>query len=283
MATALEQGSRENCVGIKTVHGNRGDLAVIFSGTSALNNLDYLKGINAEFASRNLGWSEQVTRPFMEKAFDVSRLTGGQQLTPDLTSMIMEDQRKALQVPSTILLRSEAADPGDYFGISSGRMLFIPTSEGEKRVFFHILRSIDPNRRGRYRGRNLVELELLAHDQAEIYVHRSSNPIALYTNTKSDVLVQEGRHPKDSPYSDDPIAYEIAKAILRITAGEGYELEPSGVVRGLYKEPNKAYEPNPLYSGPFEYYQRMIRPISEGGWAMNLPAGDTQMAYYRIR
>lgn len=281
----------ENSKGVGIVHGNNDLVAVVFSGRSFFDNFDFLTNKAANFASRNLGWSEEATRPIIGRALSVSNLTGGRELTPDIADMVMEDPRKALQVPSGMLIREASAAPGEYFAGSFQRLYFVPTSEGEKRVDFHVLRAIDEGHRGQNVGRWMVELLLNKHE-AGYYIHRSSNPMALDTNRKTPNLLQSDRIPFDKPYyteSDDGsivnygIEYEIARTVLAITVGEKYKLDPNGVVRGLYREQNRAYIPNPAYPETFELYQKMIQPIAEGGWGMDLPAGDTLMPIYKVK
>lgn len=272
---------QEDQDGVKTVEGKKGAVAVVFSGKSFLRNITYLEAISTDFASRNLGWSEEATRPIIGRALSVDRLTGSRELTTDVIEMIMDDPRKAAQVPSVMLIRKALSKPGDYFATSSQRVYFIPTRMGEKRVFFHILRAVDEGFRGDKVGRWMVDLGFNKHD-ADFYIHRSSNPMALDTNRKSPNLVQTDRIPYDKLYTDDPIAYEVGRTVLAITVGEAYVLEPTGVVRGLYREQNTAYKPNPRFPDTFGLFQRMTRPVSEGGWGMDLAAGDTLMPFYRV-
>ncbi len=233
MVTLLE--SREKSPGVRFMHPRErdGDATVIFSGKAFLENRDYLIEQNIAFA-RNMGWSEEEARSFMPRELSVDALTGGRLLTPDLTDIIMEDSRKALQVPSTILLRKEAAAPGDYFALSSGRMFFIQTGEGEMPVFFHILRSIDSRYRGKHRGRAFVELHLVTHSQAEAYIHRSANPMALVTNTRLVSLALESNHPITSNFTKGSIEHNVTQKVLDLTTEGDYELGLDGVVRGLY-------------------------------------------------
>lgn len=280
----------EDQEGVGTIRGDRGDIAVVFSGRSFLKNIDYLAEKSTSFASRNLGWSRDATASIIGKALNVNRLTGGRELTPDVTEMIMEDPRKAAQVPSVILIRKALAEPGQYFATSSQRKFFIATSEGEKPVIFHILRSVDRMFRGHNVGRWMVDLLLNKHE-GDYYIHRSSNPMALDTNRKSPNLRQSERIPFDKPYfRENPdgsiehgTEYEIAKAVLSITVGDQYKLDANGVVKGLYREQNKAYELDPRFPVTYELYQKMVRPLSEGGWEMDLPAGDTLMPIYRVK
>lgn len=283
----IQVESIESRAGVKFIHprDRSGDLAIVFSGRAFLENLDYLKALNVAFASRNLGWSEEITRPFIERELNVDALTGGKELppnNPEYLDLILKDSRKALQIPSTILLRKEGASPGDYFALSSGRMFFVPTREGEKNVFFHILRAIDGRFRGKHRGRTLVEFELLNHGQAEAYVHRSSNPMALYTNTRLENLVREGNHPLTSPFIEGSIAYSVTKEVLKLTSEGQHSLGLDGVIRGLYSEPNTSYTPDQRYRA-FNLYERMIKPIEKGGFGMDLLGGDTIMSYYPIK
>lgn len=282
MVTQLE--SRENSGGVKTMHYANGELAVVFSGKSFLQNLDYLTEMASIFAHVNIGWGEETSRDIMTKAMRVSRLTGGRELTPDLIEMIVEDPKKAREIPSEILFRKENSQPGEYIGTSVQRNFFIQTeAAGEVPTFYHILRAFDTRFRGKHRGRFAVELALMVHDQARVYLHRSSNPIALYTNTKSDALVQSGRHPIDTPYSEDPVAYEVAKEVVKIVSGEQAVLDPTGIVRGAYPEPNNSYVPDPRYPSTYSFYQRMTNPVTKGGWGMNLDTGDAVVAYYKVK
>ncbi len=287
----LSLGHREDADGVQTIRGDRGDLAVVFSGRAVFNNLDYLEAVTTDFASRNLRWTPDATRPIINRALDVGRLTGGREITPDVIEMIMEDPRKAAQVPSIYLIRKVTAGPGQYFAETAQRKYYIPTSEGEKGVNFHILRAVDHLFRGHNVGRWMVELLLNKHE-ADYYVHRSSNPMALDTNRKTPNLRQEGRVPYDKPYyveNDDGsitptgIEYEIAKAVLALTVGDQYRLDPNGVVKGLYRQPNRAFVPNPKYPDTLELYEQMIKPKAEGGWGMNLAGGDTLMPIYRVK
>lgn len=283
MAMSLIE-SRETSRGVKSMHprDRSGDLAVVFAGRAFLENKEYLEGLNVDFASRNVGWSEEVARPFYSTELNIDQLTRGRSLTPEVIDMIVQDGRKAVQIPSTILVRKEYAAPGDYFALSSGRTFFIQTREGEKPVFYHILRSIDSRFRGRHRGRTLVELELLTHRLAEAYVHRSANPMALYTNTRSESLDFEGNHPINSPFTEGSVEYAITQQVMELTTEGHHELGLDGVIRGLYEQPNQSYVPTPGYRS-YDFYLRMLASAEEGGFEMDLPSGDTMMSYYPIR
>lgn len=274
--------SKENCTGVKPMHTN-GDLTFVFSGRAFLNHLDYLIGVTSMFAHRNIGWSLEVSTDIMTKALRVNRLIGDRALTPDVIETIVEDPTKAREIPSVILFRRENAQPGEYLGASAQRMFFITTEQqGEVPAFYHILRAFESRYRGRHRGRFAVELALMVHDQARVYIHRSSNPMALVTNTKSDSLVQEERYGIDLPYPRDSVAFAVAKEVVRITTGGRGTLLYSGVVRGIYPEPNTSFIPNPQYPLTFDFYQKMIRPKPEGGYGMD-PSVDAILPSYRTK
>lgn len=281
MVTKLE--SREQSSGIKPLHVNR-DLALVFSGKSFLENFDYLTEIAAILAQRNIGWSKEAATSVMKRAMRVNRLTGGRELNPDVIEMILDNPKKAREIPSAILFRKESADPGSYLGISVQRMFFIPTEQtGEIPVFYHVLRAFEREQRGKHRGRFAVELALAIHNEARVYLHRSSNPIALYTNTRSPALIQEGRRPIDGPFSEDPLAFEVAREVVRLVSGDEAVLDPTGVVRGAYPEPNSSYIPDPNYPETYNFYLRMIRSVEEGGWGLDLPRGDALISYYPVK
>lgn len=284
MAMSLIE-SREASRGVKIIHPRErsGDVAVVFAGKAFLENRDYLVDLNVDFASRNVGWSKEAARPFYFTELNIDQLTSGRPLTPEIIDMIAQDGRKAVQIPSTILVRKEYAAPGDYFALSSGRTFFIQTREGEKPAFYHILRSIDSRFRGRHRGRILVELELLTHRLAEAYVHRSANPMALYTNTKSESLDFEGNHPIKSPFTEGSVEYAITKQVMELTTEGHHELGLDGVIRRLYKQPNTSFIPDPTYERTWNFYKRMIAEVEEGGFNMDLEGGDTMMSYYPIK
>lgn len=281
MVTRLE--SREQNSGIRPLHVNK-DVALVFSGRSYLENLDYLIEVASLLAHRNIGWSEEAARSVMTRAMRVNRLTGGKELSPDIIDMILDNPNKAREIPSAILFRKETAQPGSYLGITVQRMFYVQTEQaGEIPAFYHVLRAFEKEHRGRHRGRFSVELALAIHNEAQVYMHRSTNPMALYTNTKSPALVQEGRHPLDTPFSEDPVAFEVAKEVVKIVSGDQAVLEPTGVVRGAYPEPNSSYIEDPSYTETYELYLRMKRSKEKGGWAMNFPNGDALISYYRVK
>lgn len=281
MVTKVE--SREQNPGIKPLYINK-DLALVFSGKSYLENLEYLIETASLLAHRNIGWSEEVAKSLMKRAMRVNRLTGGKELSSDVIDMILDNPAKAREIPSAILFRKETAQPGSYLGITIQRMFYVQTEQaGEIPAFYHVLRAFEKEQRGRHRGRFSVELALAIHNEAQVYVHRSSNPMALYTNTKSPALIQEGRHPMDTPFSEDPVAFEVAKEIVKIVSGDQAVLDPIGVVRGAYPEPNTSFIPDPNYPGTYNLYQRMITPVKEGGWGMDLSSGDAVISYYKVK
>lgn len=279
---------REDAEGVTKIRGEKGDLAVVFSDRAFLSNIDYLGAICASFASRNLGWSEEATKPIIGRALDVSRLTGGMKLTSDIAEMIVRDRSKVQEIPSVMLIRKAVAAPGQYFAVSAQRMFYIPTSAGEQRADFHILRSVDKLFRGHNIGRWMVDLLLGIH-KADFYIHRSSNPMALDTNRKNRNLRQTDSIPFKKPYyvinadgsiTPTGIEYEVAETVLEITVGPNYKLGPNGKVKGLYSQPNTAFTPDPKFPGTLELYEQMIKPEEEGGWGADLEAGDTFMATY---
>lgn len=282
---------REDEAGVGVIHGLKGDLAIVFNGAAFLRNIDYLAGLNTNFATRNLGWSEEATRPIIGRALNVDRLAQGHEITPNVIDMIMGDSRKAAQVPSVVLIRKASAAPGHYFAVSSQRKYFIETSQGETQVDYHILRSVDERYRSHSVGRWMVELLLLLHGGADRFVHRSSNPMALDTNRKTPNLRQTDRVPYDRPlFTINPdgsinstLEYEIAKAVLAVTVGDRFEIDENSVVRGLYRESNRAYVPDPDYPDTYNLWKKMNRPKSRGGWGMRLPNGDTVMPIYWVK
>lgn len=269
--------SREHCEGVLHLQANR-DTVIAFTGRAYLENLDYLTAASAQFVQRNFCWPMELAQMSMTRALKVTRLTGGRELDAGIISMITEDPRKAREIPSVMFFRRENTPPGRYGGISVQRMFFVPTEEmGEVPILYHSLRAMERDYRRQKRAELSVQLALFLHKEARKYIHRSTNPIAVYANLRSPVLSQEGRHPIDTPFDQIPVDYEIAKAVFNIIRINGEELEPSGVSRRDFPMRNRGFVLAEIENtSVMAAYRGMVLSRAEGGWDMFMDIGKEE-------
>lgn len=276
--------NREECPGVRLLTPENGDLIYAFSGRAFLENLHYLIETAKIFAQRNIGWSEEFCRALMTRGLSVNKLTGGAELDPELIDRIVDDPKKERQIPSVFLFRRECKRSGEYLGISAHRMLFIKTDLVNEKVpvLFHVLRAFEEEQRGRNRGRLSVQLALLLHRGAKFYEHKTSNPLAAFTNTKSSELQQEGRIPWDGPEEEGTLGAEVHRKVFELVRVDNTrKMDPRGVIRNDYPEPNNSFSPDDLYGQALHYWRVMTDPVEKCGLGMG--PNDSVLVQYKVK
>ncbi len=273
--------------GVRTIPVNN-EYVDIYSGEAYLRNLNYLIQTAGEFAHRNIGWSPRLARFMMMKGLDVDNIVAeSRQSNDEIITNIVKEPKKEREIPNVILFKGKDAPvshDNPYYGISIGRMFFIQSevSNLEEPVFYHILRAFEGDQRDSKRGRFSVGMGLaLYRGLPKWYIHRTGNPIAAYTNTRSDALDQEQSYPWSHFYNENPLAYEIARKVFKLIRVNGEPLEPTGVSRGDYLESNKGFDSGQLRGGALDVYNRMVGTEPKD-FKMDLEAGDALIATYRV-
>lgn len=256
VSDAIKLESREGRPGVTFLDPENGDFIVLFRHEAYLQNLPYLIDVASLFTERNLGWSPEFSRAMMTKGLGVDKLTGGDELNDETIARIVT--KKGREIPSVAFFRKIGAEAGSYFGITVQRALFISTTRvGEVSVLDHVLRSINMEERGRKRGRFCVQLALALHP-ARAYIHKTGNPIAAHTNQKSDLLIQAGRIPWDGASEEGSLEREVhEKAFRLIRLDDTRKMEPTGVIRNDYLEPNRGFDPSALRAGALRTWEYM--------------------------
>ncbi len=277
--------SREDESGVITLRPGNGDAIVIFSGSSFLQNFAYLKNASATFLCRNAEWDPDFCKALMDKGMGVDELTWGARLNSETIARIVTNPKKEREIPSVFLFRDENAPKGDYLGVSVQRKTFIKTDLiGEVSVLDNVLRAFEPGYRGKHRGRLAVGLALICHGGAMFFIHKTGNPLAAYTNTLSEYLVQEDAHPWGKQVITNPLMQEVREKSAKFILLPGRIMLPNGVIKGDYPKPNRGFNAAELRGGALDMYKRMKEQqgmrLEEDGEGKDY---DSVAPLYRVR
>lgn len=262
----------EKTDGTEKTHG----VAFVFQGKTLLENLDYLRAIGTRFAIDNMKWPENAAGPLIYKAFGVQNvidlycaLRGFDpkqfRLNDKTIYDINSESLTARLIPSVLAMRTPDMPPGEYGFISEQRMHYYhDQEEGEIPLYYHGLRVGYEGFRGQGWGRMSIHLGFLTHREVNHkdarYFHKSSNPIAWHTNTRAEELRQETSHPWSSEYNKRSLDWRAAVWLYNQVRLYGTRLEPSGIIRNEYGEPNLGFSSEELHGGALEKWQRMTDP-----------------------
>lgn len=280
LSKIIKLESRERALGVFSFGPINGDRVIVFGGQAYLDNLPYLIDAATLFLHTNVEWDIDFCRELMVKGMSVDHLMRkGEELNDETRTRILA--RREREIPSVFLFREEQAPEGHYLGISVQRKVFVKTESGlEVPVLDHILRAFERDFRGSLKGRLSVGWGLWHHKGAMFYVHKTGNPIASYTNTQSEYLVQEDAHPWGAVDIKDPLMKEVRdKTMTKFILLPGREILPNGVIRRDYPEPNRGFKPEELRGGALKMFEYMKDPK---GLDWHYEEGDSVAPFYRV-